>query len=91
MLHRLSANVISGQGQQDPWKWIQGLLNTLWLLEISGELQLYSYTHTVDISTAWTELTVGIQTTQDWPSRNTCQARGTVVFFERAKLYYPPA
>ena len=61
ILHRLSANVISGLsgwGQKDPWGWIRGLLNTLKILEISGELQ--RHTHTVDISTVLTELTVGI-------------------------------
>ena len=91
ILHRLSANVTSGQGQEDPWKWIRGLVNTLRLLEISGELQPYNYTHTVDTSTAWTELTVGIQTTQYWPSRNACQGRGTVGRFERAKLHLAPS
>ena len=61
ILHRLSAKVISGLsgwGQKDPWGWIRGLLNTLKILEISGELQ--RHTHTVDISTVLTELTVGI-------------------------------
>ena len=55
VLHGLSVNVTSGQGQKDPWGWIRGPLKTLKILEISGELQ--RHIHTVDISTAWTVLT----------------------------------